>query len=100
MIRFGAGHVVKAAVPPASCLWCDEGFDEAGGVLLNDGRCPFHTDCLQRMVVGGVNHQRQICTCCGGSVPPDPPSLSRREAARVAAMHFRLHCPEGAPWLA
>jgi hypothetical protein len=55
-----------------------------------------HLDCMLRMVVGGVNHQRGTCSCCsGGQDPPDPPSLSKREAARVAATYFRLHSAPG-----
>ena len=110
MIRFGAGHVVKAAIPPASCLWCDEGFDEAGGVLLNDGQCPFHTDCLQRMVVGGVNHQRRTCTCCGGqrAFGPAQPVQARGCPGRRHALSactaprkrpMVRHEPPGAPGL-
>jgi hypothetical protein len=44
----------------------------------------WHWECWQRQVIGGVNHQRHACTCCGGTEPPDPPGMTRREAARAA----------------
>lgn len=40
-------------------------------------------------VVGGLNQQFGRRFCCGGTEPPDPPSLSRRDAAREAADHFQ-----------
>jgi hypothetical protein len=48
----------------------------------------FHRECFVRMLVGGLNHQRRDCTCCGGALPPDPPGLSRREAARQAVAYY------------
>jgi hypothetical protein len=77
------------------CLHCEETFDdgEQPGFIPSG---TYHLDCMLRMVVGGVNHQRGTCSCCsGGQDPPDPPSLSKREAARVAATYFRLHSAPG-----
>ena len=45
-----------------------------------------HYECHMRLVFGGANHQDGTCSCCGGSQPPDPPGLTKREAARLA-MH-------------
>jgi len=43
-----------------------------------------------RMVIGGLNHLRGECPCCGGIEPPDPADVSRRDAARAAAMFYAL----------
>lgn len=43
-----------------------------------------HYECHMRRILGGLNHLLRVCTCCGGSEPPDPPELSRRDAARAA----------------
>lgn len=79
------------------CLWCEEPvlageeYDVvmhvgAGGVAERRMR---HWVCSARSVLGGLNHLRGLCTCCGGSEPPDPPELSRREAARQALTYAR-----------
>jgi hypothetical protein len=44
---------------------------------------------MLRLVIGGAHHQLGNCTCCGGQQPPDPPGLTKREAARVAVDIFR-----------
>lgn len=49
-----------------------------------------HWECDLRYIVGGVNHvTRQNCQCCGGSQPEDPPGVTRRVAARLAADAYR-----------
>jgi hypothetical protein len=72
------------------CLHCEEPiFDD-----FADPPQPMHATCLARMVIGGLNHLRHLCTCCGGTLPPDPPDLSKREAARQALAYFRwMHQP-------
>ena len=97
MIAFGKGQLVEGLAADATCTHCGEAFDEQGGVVIPtlgraDRPAPFHDECFTRMLVGGVNHQRKLCDCCGGTEGPDPPSLSKREAARVAAMHHKLQC--------
>lgn len=44
----------------------------------------FHEECFLRRIFGGLNHQMRRCTCCGGTEPPDPEGMTRREAARAA----------------
>jgi hypothetical protein len=74
----------------ATCAWCDEPFVEGDdGVVLpvyGGESAAFHYECHLRQVIGGLNHLRGNCTCCGGSEPPDPPWLSRRQAA-LQAVH-------------
>lgn len=77
---------------PLSCYWCGEAIDPSEP----HDRIPFldaqmqphwayrHRECMIRSVVGGVNHLMGRCCCCGGDLPPDPPDLTRREAARQA----------------
>lgn len=49
----------------------------------------WHWECWMRQLVGGLNHLRGTCTCCGGTDPPDPPGMTRREAARAAAAEWQ-----------
>ena len=51
---------------------------------------PYHYECHLRGIVGGLNHQLGRCTCCGGTEPPDPPNMSRREAARLAVKNWQV----------
>lgn len=91
------------------CPWCDEAVapgepvhsiahvEEGGGMVRH-----WHWECSIRAVVGGLNHQLGKCTCCGGTLPPDPPFLSRRQAALAAVEHFLHHqksngCEQKAP---
>lgn len=56
----------------------------------------FHLECKARMVIGGANHLLGRCTCCGGTEPPDDPSLTKREQARTALAIFRAQqAPKG-----
>ena len=55
--------------------------------LLDDSglkEAVFHYECHLRQIIGGLNHLRGNCTCCGGSKPPDPPWLTLRQAATQA----------------
>jgi hypothetical protein len=66
-----------------------ERFQELGGML-------FHWECAARMVIGGANHLLGRCTCCGGTEPPDDPSLTKREQARTAFAIFKAQqAPKG-----
>jgi len=49
----------------------------------------YHYECHIRMVVGGLNHLRGTCVCCGGEDPPDPPEMTRRQAALAAFEHWK-----------
>ena len=78
------------------CLHCGEAVadDDLRSPAQNG---PLHLECFVRALVGGVNHQAGTCTCCGGRDPPDPPGLSRREAAILARHRYeqsrRRPCP-------
>ena len=76
-----------------TCVYCDE------PVLPGDRLAPFfkqsvHWECGLRSVVGGLNHLNGLCTCCGGTLPPDPEGATRREAARVAAQAWIARNPQ------
>lgn len=78
------------------CAWCDEAIQEGDSGLLVPmfGTGPsveraYHYDCHLRGIVGGVNHLLGNCACCGGTEMPDPPDMSRREAARRAVLTWR-----------
>ena len=73
-----------------ACLWCRE------PLLPGEALAPYpvmtpvgprqqHFECGLRSVVGGYNHLMGRCSCCGGDQEPDPPFLSRRMAAKLAA---------------
>ncbi len=70
------------------CVNCEEAI-EAGdqGVVFD---LPYHIECFTRAISGGLNHQRGLCTCCGGTLPPDPPGLTKRQAAVAAEMYWLL----------
>lgn len=63
------------------CFYCNEPVlpDEALGAFDR-----VHRECELRAILGGVNHIRRLCTCYGGSAEPDPPGLTKRQAAREA----------------
>lgn len=68
----------------ADCTGCDDKIEEGeSGVRYANGPHA-HAECHLRSVLGGVNHQKGLCTCCGGDEPPDPPGMTRREAAQAA----------------
>lgn len=78
------------------CLWCGEPGENltqetllgADGVARVGG---MHQACALRAVIGGVNHLRGVCTCCGGTEPPDPPQLTRYQAAWAAVHYWWAH---------
>jgi hypothetical protein len=80
-----------------ACAWCGEAIeaDDCGVTIPHFdgqqvGEQPWHYECNLRVVIGGLNHQMGLCTCCGGNLEPDPPHLSRHEAAILAAaFHHR-----------
>lgn len=49
-----------------------------------------HYECSTALLHGGLYHQQRLCSCYleEGYRPPDPPSLTPRDAARVAAVHY------------
>lgn len=53
----------------------------------------WHPECYMRAIVGGLNHLLGKCTCCGGIDPPDPPGMTRREAAIAAVAYYTTHQP-------
>jgi hypothetical protein len=73
-----------------TCLYCAEPI-ASDDFLAPDMTPPAHFECGLRAIVGGVNHQKGTCSCCGGTDPPDPPDMTPREAARAAALYFKMH---------
>lgn len=57
-------------------------------VAFEDRELPYHYECHLRTVIGGLNHLQGLCSCCGGSLPPDPEELSKREAAIQAVNYW------------
>jgi hypothetical protein len=79
------------------CLWCREplrpGVLSEVEVFTPVGIRRQHVECAVRSVVGGLNHLNGRCSCCGGTLPPDPVGLSTREAARMAYQVWRARNP-------
>lgn len=85
----------------ALCSWCDEpiepGDDGIMSTFIDEVSIaveePTHYECHLRTIVGGLNHQLGRCTCCGGTLPPDPPEMRRHEAAIAATTHWLMARP-------
>lgn len=77
------------------CPYCDEPVEGLGEIIPHlkaDGTVEpwhWHFECWMRGIIGGLNHLQGGCTCCGGSDPPDPPGMTRREAARAAVEEWQ-----------
>lgn len=73
------------------CLRCEEPILSGESyVPVNTwgGKAYMHRECALRSIIGGANHINKLCRCCGGSLDPDPPGLTLREAARAAVAAF------------
>lgn len=75
-----------------TCGWCHEEI-KPGEALAPYTKNSVHWECGVRSVVGGVNHLNRTCTCCGGTQDPDPPGVTRREAARLAMEAWEAGAP-------
>lgn len=76
------------------CAWCKEPIEDGDvGYFIPAVPSyidyPYHRACGTRVFVGGYNHLRGTCRCQGGPDPSDPPGMTRREAANLAAATFR-----------
>lgn len=73
-----------------ACRYCDE------DVLSTDKRAwpdlPVHYECAVRLVIGSAAHQLHECTCYGGK-RDDPPCMTRRQSAQLAAEAFDALAP-------
>ncbi len=67
------------------CLYCGEALTRADVVSQRQ-----HRACAARGVIGGLNHLLGRCSCCGGDQPPDPPELTRHQAARAALAYWEI----------
>lgn len=78
----------KVATPVGHpCGWCTEPIrDGDDGVFIDS--LAFHYECNLRQIIGGLNHLMGICSCCGGAAEPDPPELSKRQAAQAAIAYW------------
>lgn len=79
-------------IEPNVCIYCDEPILE-GEHRAPDFQEPLHWECGVRSVVGGLNHLNGTCSCCGGTLPPDPKGTTIREAAKMAAQAFLARNP-------
>jgi hypothetical protein len=68
------------------CSYCDEAIGASDPVVaISNG--VLHHECAVRMFAGSAAHQLGDCSCCGGT-RHDPPDLSKRAAAQLAADAF------------
>lgn len=81
---------------PFLCPLCDEKItpdDPLWTSPINGTQA--HYECGFRTIFGGANHLLKRCTCYGGLEPPDPPDLTRRQAAREAVIaSLSAHSPK------
>jgi hypothetical protein len=78
-----------------TCPHCDEPIAENDDVrFITDGSTGedtrFHAECVLRVIVGSVGHQKRNCSCYG-RVDMSEEGLTKREAARRADEWFRTH---------
>lgn len=97
---YGAAYEDDSAPVPVPvgmhCKRCDEAFTaDSDGFLMTYWDADkgahdigMHYECHMRQIIGGLNHLLGICTCCGGDAPPDPPALSKRQAAQAAVQYW------------
>lgn len=82
------GELARFRGEGSACGWCQEPVTAAElGALRSahpESTDVWHLECRARSVLGGLHHLQGRCHCCGGTLPPDPPKMTRREAARAA----------------
>lgn len=73
------------------CGRCGETIEEGDdGVVLpllgaaGLAEIAYHYACHARAILGGADHLRGRCGCCGGKEHPDPIYLTKRQAAQEA----------------
>jgi len=73
---------------PTICEHCEEEVlpEEVYGGMFN-GK-PVHRECMVRMVYGSPAHILKECACFGGTRPDPPPTLTKRQAARLSLDTF------------
>lgn len=71
-----------------SCKRCGEVFVDGDQGITNSQCYSWHKECYLRGILGGANHIRGTCSCCGGTDDPDPSNVSKREAARLAMLEW------------
>ena len=72
------------------CYWCDEEVRPPEAVMVFVNGATGHTDCVLRSIAGSVVHQRHECSCfIAGSTAEDPPEMTKREAATLAANFWK-----------
>lgn len=69
------------------CGYCEEEVRPGQCGVIRSGVVE-HYECQLRRVIGGINHQRGTCRCCGGSDEPDPEWATWREGALIAVAYY------------
>lgn len=91
-----------------ACLYCEERIvlGDQGVVMplvmgpvhggAADARsAPEHLDCMLRLAIGSVSHQRRECACYGGAEADDPPQMTKRQAAEAAVRYWEERLMRG-----
>ena len=78
-----------------ACLRCEEPIAEgdAGVTTMcmderGARRAPHHLECWLRILFGSVAHQERRCSCFGGDEGEEDPTLTKREAAKLAVKRY------------
>lgn len=94
------GYVPHAKTPVGEkCVWCSETIEKDDRGFIG-GNQIIHLECDVRSIIGGINHQKKLCTCCGGTEEPDPENLTIRQAAKAAADYWWEQSKVRAPMIA
>lgn len=93
--RWGPVAEIEHVSPPEGqlCHYCaekvtakDYGFLVPTSSGNEDPEAPYHHECFIRMIVGSAGHIQKRCSCYTNAAPEeDPPGLTKRQAAMLAA---------------
>lgn len=75
------------------CAWCEEPIEATDKATVGQNFVT-HAECMARSVLGSLAHLKKTCSCyVAGSTESDPPELTKRQGARIAAIEAAIFNP-------
>lgn len=87
-VKYKGKYVID---PPVGlhCIYCDEVIKSKDtGKIINTFQA-IHGECIIRMVVGSVEHQKRICPCYGGCETEREGLTKRQSALRAVKFYMK-----------